>query len=92
MSSHTWVIGTICLPIRKLKTIMRIDLPKAVFAVSAVTLPGIAYAQQISPGIAARAVSPILILGLAIMLGILVRSWWVGVTHAMPSPAAPGSA
>jgi len=48
----------------------------------AVTLPEIAHAQQIPPAIAVLAISPILVLGLAIGLGVVTRSWIVGGLHA----------
>ena len=61
---------------------MRVGLSKAFTTATALTLPGAAYAQEISPAIAAFALSPILVLGLAITLGIVSRSWWVGIAHA----------
>ena len=48
----------------------------------AVTLPEIAHAQQIPPAIAVLALSPILVLALAIGLGVVTRSWMVGGLHA----------
>jgi len=44
--------------------------------------PGIAYAQNIPPVIAALAVSPLFVLLLAVALGVASRSWRVGVAHA----------
>jgi len=48
----------------------------------AVTLPEIAHAQQIPPSIAVLALSPILVLALAIGLGVVTRSWMIGGLHA----------
>jgi MFS-type transporter involved in bile tolerance (Atg22 family) len=45
-------------------------------------VPGVAHAQQISPLIAALAVSPILVLLLALILGVVSRSWQVAAKHA----------
>lgn len=51
------------------------------WTIAALAVPGIAHAQNISPLIAALALSPILVLLLAIVLGVLSRSWLVGVVH-----------
>ena len=48
----------------------------------AVTLPEIAHAQEIPAAIAVLALSPILVLALAIGLGVVTRSWMVGGLHA----------
>ena len=61
---------------------MRINLPTLVMTMLAVTLPEIAHAQQIPPAIAVLALSPILVLALAIGLGVVTRSWMVGGLHA----------
>ena len=45
-------------------------------------VPGVACAQEIPPLIAWMALSPILVLLLAIVLGIVSRSWLVGAKHA----------
>ena len=50
--------------------------------VSALILPGIAYAQNIPPVIAALALSPVVVLLLAVVLGVVSRSWRVGALHA----------
>jgi hypothetical protein len=61
---------------------MRIDSSKALVAVSALTLPGTALAQEIPPIIAALALSPVLVFLLAIVLGVVTRSWRVAVRHS----------
>ena len=50
-------------------------------AISALALPGTALAQNVSPIIAALALSPILVFLLAIVLGVVTRSWRVGARH-----------
>lgn len=45
-------------------------------------LPGTALAQNIPPEIAALALSPVLVLLLAIVLGAVNRSWRVGFMHS----------
>ncbi len=60
---------------------MKIDSSRALVAISALTLPGTAFAQNISPIIAALALSPILVFLLAIVLGAVTRSWRVAVRH-----------
>ncbi len=61
---------------------MQFNSSKVLLAVSALTLPGIALAQNIPPIIAALALSPVLAFLLAIVLGVVTRSWRVGVTHS----------
>ena len=61
---------------------MRIDFSKSLSTASALTLPGIAHAQNIPPVIAALALSPVLVFLFAVVLGIVSRSWRVGVAHA----------
>jgi hypothetical protein len=53
-------------------------LPAAVV----LSLPDRAYAQEIPPLIGALALSPILVMLLALVLGIVARSWRVGAAHA----------
>ena len=55
---------------------------KYLVPVSAFTLPSLAHAQPISPAIAALAVSPVLALLFAVVLGVVARSWRVGAAHA----------
>jgi hypothetical protein len=61
---------------------MRIHFLKALLAVSALTLPGVALAQNIRPIIGALALSPVLVFLLAIVLGFVTRSWRVAVKHS----------
>ncbi|MBU2675686.1 MAG: hypothetical protein KJP16_01295 [Gammaproteobacteria bacterium] len=61
---------------------MRIGSSKFLLTVSALILPAVAYAQHISPVIAAFAVSPIVVLLLTAVLGFVSRSWLVGIAHA----------
>ncbi len=61
---------------------MRVNPPTFQLAVSLVALPGTAHAQYISPLIAGLALSPILVLLLAVVLGIVSRSWRIGAWHA----------
>lgn len=49
---------------------------------AASALPGIARAQEISPIIAALALSPVLVFLLAIVLGVVKRSWRIAVRHS----------
>ena len=44
-------------------------------------IPGIAHAQHIPLWLVAAALSPLLVIVLAIVLGFLTRSWRVGVAH-----------
>jgi hypothetical protein len=60
---------------------MRINSATALVTIAALVSPGIAHAQNISPLIAGLALSPILVFLLAIVLGIVSRSWRVGVAH-----------
>lgn len=50
--------------------------------VAASVFPGIAYAQNIPPTIVALALSPLLVLLIAVVLGVVLRSWRVGAAHA----------
>ena len=61
---------------------MRKKVSTLALTMLAVTLPEIAHAQQIPPAIAVLAISPILVLALAIGLGVVTRSWIVGGLHA----------
>jgi uncharacterized protein YggT (Ycf19 family) len=61
---------------------MRISPSKCLFIVLALTAPVSAHAQNIPPIIVAIAVSPVLVILLAVVVGILYRSWLVGATHA----------
>ena len=61
---------------------MRTDAPRCILTIMAVAVPGVAYAQQIPPLIASMAISPIFVLLLAIVLGMVSRSWRVGAKHA----------
>ena len=61
---------------------MRTSSSKCLLTVSVLTLPGIAYAQNIPPIIAAMALSPLLVMLLAVVLGFVSRSWKVGAAHA----------
>ena len=45
-------------------------------------LPGTAHAQYVPPWLAAAALSPVLVLFLAIILGLLRGSWKTGLKHA----------
>lgn len=60
---------------------MRIKSATALVTIAALALPGIAHAQHISPLLAALALSPILAFLLAIVLGVVSRSWRVGAAH-----------
>jgi len=44
-------------------------------------LPGMAHAQKIPDSFVLAALSPLVVIALAIVLGFLVRSWKTGVTH-----------
>lgn len=48
---------------------------------SALILPTVAHAQYIPPVIVALALSPILVLLLAVALGVVSRSWRTGLGH-----------
>ncbi len=48
---------------------------------SALALPSVAYAQRIPTAIAAMAVSPLLVILLAVAHGVLSRSWRAGAAH-----------
>lgn len=61
---------------------MRISSSKTLLAVPVLILPRIAYAQYVPPLLAALALSPLLVLLLAVVLGIVSRSWLVGAKHA----------
>lgn len=61
---------------------MRISPSKCLFIVLALTAPVSAHAQNIPPIIVAIAVSPVLVMLLAVVHGILSHSWLVGATHA----------
>ena len=61
---------------------MRISSSLWLLTVSALALPGMAYAQNISPTIAALALSPLLVMLFAVVLGVVSRSWIVGTAHA----------
>jgi threonine/homoserine efflux transporter RhtA len=61
---------------------MRIVSSKVLVAFSALTMPGTALAQKIPPIIAALALSPVLVFLLAIVLGVVTRSWRVAVRHS----------
>lgn len=61
---------------------MRISPSKCLLSMLALTVPGSAHAQNIPPIIAAIAVSPVLVMLLAVVLGVMSRSWLVGATHA----------
>ncbi|MCP5090851.1 MAG: hypothetical protein GY949_08000 [Gammaproteobacteria bacterium] len=45
-------------------------------------MPSVAHAQHLSPLIVATALSPLLVFLLAIVLGIVARSWKTGILHA----------
>ena len=61
---------------------MRFNASNALMTISALALPAVAQAQEIPPVLAALALSPILVFLLAIVLGIVTRSWKVGLGHA----------
>jgi intracellular septation protein A len=61
---------------------MRINSSKFIVMVSALLLPGIACAQHVPLIIVAAALSPLLIILFAVILGVLVRSWRTGAAHA----------
>ena len=61
---------------------MRPNLLKVILTASALTMPVVAHAQYIPPIIVALALSPILVLLLAVVLGVVSRSWLVGLKHA----------
>lgn len=61
---------------------MGIDTSRSTLTTLGVIVPGVAYAQEISPLIAWMALSPILVLLLAVVVGIVSRSWSVGAKHA----------
>lgn len=60
---------------------MQSHFSKAPLAVSALTLPGVALAHQISPIIGALALSPVLVFLLAIALRGVTRNWTVAVKY-----------
>jgi MFS-type transporter involved in bile tolerance (Atg22 family) len=49
--------------------------------VLALALPGIANAQYIPPIIVALALSPLLVMLFAVILGVVSRSWLIGARH-----------
>ena len=61
---------------------MRISTAKWMLTVSALVLPGIAYAQHIPPIIVALVLSPLLVMLFAVVLGVVSRSWSAGLAHA----------
>ena len=61
---------------------MRIGSSQWMLTITALTLPGMAYAQHIPLIIAAAALSPLLVILFAVALGVVSRSWMVGVAHA----------
>jgi len=60
---------------------IRIESSRWLWAAFALALPGIAHAQQIHPIFAVMAVSPLLAILLAVVLGVLSRSWRIGAAH-----------
>lgn len=62
---------------------MKNNSSQAFVAVSALTIPGIALAQNIPPTIAALAISPVLVFLLAAVLGVVTRSWRVAIRHSV---------
>jgi hypothetical protein len=60
---------------------VRINFSTLALAMLAATLPEIAHAQQIPAAIAILAISPIIVLALAIGLGVVTRNWMVGGLH-----------
>ena len=60
---------------------MRNKVSTLILTTLAVTLPGIAHAQEIPTAIVALALSPIVVLALAIGLGVVTRNWLVGGLH-----------
>jgi len=65
-----------------LKTQIRIESSRWLGAIFALALPGIAYAQEIHPIFAVLAVSPLMVILLAVALGVVSRSWRIGAAHA----------
>ena len=61
---------------------MRPGILKFILTASALTLPLVAHAQYIPPVFVALALSPVLVLLLAVVLGVISRSWLVGLKHA----------
>lgn len=61
---------------------MRTSSSKCLSIVAALTLPGTAFAQNVPPVIVAMALSPLLVIVLAVVLGVVSRSWRVGAVHA----------
>ncbi len=60
---------------------MRTKSSKHIGAVCLLFLPGIAHAQYIPPWMVVAALSPLLVIVFAVILGVVVRNWRVGVAH-----------
>ena len=60
---------------------MRINFSKLAGIASLSLLPGIANAQHIPIWLVVGALSPVVVILLAVILGVLSRSWWIGAVH-----------
>lgn len=60
---------------------MRMRLSKPAVAAALSFLPGIACAQYVPVWLVAAAVSPVVVILFAIILGVLCRSWRIGALH-----------
>ena len=60
---------------------MRINFSKPAGIASLALLPGIAYAQYVPIWLVVAALSPVVVILFAVMLGVLTRSWRIGALH-----------
>ncbi len=60
---------------------MRINSSQLAGLVSALFLPGIAYAQHVPTWLVIAALSPLVVILFAIVLGVITRSWRIGGLH-----------
>lgn len=60
---------------------MRINKLKPALIASLSLIPGIAYAQHVPTWLVVSALSPLVVILFAIILGILTRSWRIGAVH-----------
>ena len=60
---------------------MNVNYSKFAGLAALLCVPGVAHAQYVPPWIVAAAISPLVVIVFAIILGLVSRSWRVGVTH-----------
>ena len=60
---------------------MRINFSKPAVIATLALLPGIAYAQYVPVWLVAAALSPVVVILLAVILGVLTRSLRIGAMH-----------